>query len=515
MSTAAPPSTALATVWPVGAPGTPCDGIDPTPSELGAIKDVEGAAAWAGLDHETQEALFKETGPPTRLRDITFISRENWDKAVADAKLNMVSMGRIEAFRRVCRLRNGMCPGDHPDAVKEAVASIAGSPQRGGAAAGTTQAATAAAGSRKLTLDKVVNQAFSADLVPLGGAEVRGMFTDYAKKFGKDPDENTEPSADQLSGIHQLASGDQIPYVDFAIFGPHGNRMLAKMVYVAFFQTPTGDWCHRELPGPPSFDDWWLCWRVYRTALLLLKLADPEVLDQYAETIRKFHNEYGAQVWFIIYTADVRMRRDRFERLRRGEERKASDKGDTLDRPWNACYEAAIWDSEYWQENLHRPAVLYLTGNTSAADAIDDGTVQATLDTAPRTPRAPRVDAAPHSARPREQEPSASSKGGRGKGVKRDRERPSARDRPWREKGGSDQDQSAKENGIWVKNRRGVEICRAYNTDQCSGTGKPCPRERAHQCHDCLQLHPQTKCRPDGGKGRGGGKGAGKKKKGR
>ena len=84
---------------------------------------------------------------------------------------------------------------------------------------------------------------------------------------------------------------------------------------------PDGSWQKRELPGPPSHDHWWAAFRVFRVALLLLKAVPPELLDNYVDMVKRFSKTYGSSAWFIICQAEVRMRSEHFERLRRIAER--------------------------------------------------------------------------------------------------------------------------------------------------------------------------------------------------
>ena len=62
---------------------------------------------------------------------------------------------------------------------------------------------------------------------------------------------------------------------------------------------------------------WWASWRVFRTAMLFLRAADAELLDNYAKMERDFHTRYSAEARFVLYTSEVRMRSKRFEQLRR------------------------------------------------------------------------------------------------------------------------------------------------------------------------------------------------------
>ena len=177
------------------------------------------------------------------------------------------------------------------------------------------------------------------------------------------------------------------PYVDFSLFGPYGKRFLAKLSMVAWSYLPNGQWLRRDLPGPPTFEYWWSSFRVLRTTFLLLGAVETELLDNYGELVRGFHNTYGPEAWFIIYMADVRMRNEHFERLHRQVERQhdreesAGIKSEfDVARPWNTVFAKAVADKDWWADNLHRDAMLYLGRIRTAAQITDDGTAQPALD---------------------------------------------------------------------------------------------------------------------------------------
>ena len=56
---------------------------------------------------------------------------------------------------------------------------------------------------------------------------------------------------------------------------------------------------------------------VFKCTLLLLGSVKPERLDLYGEHLKSFLTTYGPRWWFLIYQADVRMRSEHFERIRR------------------------------------------------------------------------------------------------------------------------------------------------------------------------------------------------------
>ena len=101
---------------------------------------------------------------------------------------------------------------------------------------------------------------------------------------------------------------------------------------------------------------------------LLLDVAPPEVLDNYGEMVRRLHSLYGAQCWFIICNAYVRMRSEHFERLRGQAGRDHDIAVETqarstysIDKPWGSVFSMALADTgrTSWEENVHRPAMLY------------------------------------------------------------------------------------------------------------------------------------------------------------
>eukprot|EP00971_Amphidinium_carterae_P244850 4861338-Amphidinium_carterae.1 len=93
-----------------------------------------------------------------------------------------------------------------------------------------------------------------------------------------------------------------------------------------------------------------------KTLYLLLDITNIEPLDNYGEKIRDYHDLYGTKCWWLIYQADMRMRSDEFERIRRKLESQraqalAAGAGeDVLKRilesgkPWDSVLKAAASD---------------------------------------------------------------------------------------------------------------------------------------------------------------------------
>ena len=103
--------------------------MDPTEDELNGMSTLDDVGNWAGTAGQVQTALTAALGGPTKLRDIAFISKPDWDSAVSGLKVTVtaadgtpsereltpVDKSRIEIFRRTVFLRLGARP-DSPGA---------------------------------------------------------------------------------------------------------------------------------------------------------------------------------------------------------------------------------------------------------------------------------------------------------------------------------------------------------------------------------------------------------------
>jgi hypothetical protein len=499
--------------------GVPAAGIDPSLEELAAIITIADIFDWLGTAEPTRAAFIAAMGGgQLKLRDLVFVKQAEWDRAIATIRvpvdneqprnLSAVETGHIAMVRRVSRLRVGLKAVEDP-AIQPGQAA-GGLPPSGTSLFGALAPATAPAQAAEPTikLSVILDPSMDTALQRLPQARIRALFNEYAKSRGAEPAEDVEPTVEQVSAIAQVVAADLVPYADFSLLGPHGKRMVGKLSYLAWTFQPDGTWHRKELPGPPSFEHWWASFRVLRTIYLLLDIAPPELLDNYGEMLRGFHQLYGPDTWFIIYTADVRMRSEQFDRLRRFAERDheialACGQPSSFDpaKQWYATFRAAIADKLWWDENLHRPAMLYLTKCKSAAESVTDGTVQ-NFDAS--TPH--RRDAGQHRSRSR----------GRTRNQKR-----AAR----RAGGGS---ASQGDGGTSA----GKGFCNAYNSPNgCHRTDCPykcgycsyCKKRghsevvcRANPLNNTLASGPSAPPPSQGGAGSGGaGKGGGKKGKGK
>ena len=457
--------------------------MDPTDAELAAIGTLAEAKNWAGVEGAVQAALDTTLGSPQRVREIALIPRTTWNAAVEGIKvedtdpaaveaaraahaaaglagdppaptraLNPVEKARVESLRRVCNLRVGR-PADDTTALNPLVPPAVPGPPLPTTGGGTPSSS----GHRRIKLSAVLDPTLEADIIMLAETEVTAMYDKYRTRFGDFPSAESDVSRDQLASIQQITQAGAIPFADFSVFGPFGQRLLRKLTYMGYQLNPTtGDWIRKELPGPGSFHEWYRCWKCYRTAMLLTESCEAERLDAYSEMIRGFVQQYGEDAWSFISRADSRMRSEHLERLRRTL-RASPQYGFQENQPWSACYAAAIKDNEFWQRELATPVLMFVARNKRA------------------DPKEPRDDDALGASPKR----SKHDKGTRAK----------------RRHTGEDKSKKGPD-GTFQLNRKGIEVCALYNQGKC-GSDKAqgrCKNSRSHQCNKCLGPHQGLKC---------------------
>ena len=449
--------------------------MDPTNQELAQIQVLQDALDWAGVQGDLSTMLTETMGTLERVREVPLITRPIWDAKVQALQvpgdpepgqfgppplrpLTPVEQARIESFRRVCHLRVGREPDNPGDGnVLPPVGGALPFPGMGGpgAAMGLPFQTPLPASTRKLKLSAILDPTLEAEVQGLSPQEQTQMYETYRQKFGDFPDSSCDPSPDQLAALSQVIAAGAVPFACFTIFGPHGQRLLRRMTFTGFhLNIATGEWARREQAGPSSYHEWYKCWRVYRTAMLLLQAADAERLDNYSEMIRQQVTQFGDEAWFLVAKADARMRSEHLDRLRR-QLRINPEYGFTENSPWSACYAMATKDHQFWTQELSTPATLFLSRNK-------------------------RLDA----AKDEKDGPDSPSK------------KPRQSNRPAR-RGYQGEDKSEKDDqGLFIKNRKGIEVCRNYNANRCGSSAAQgrCKQKRSHQCNKCLGPHQAVGC---------------------
>ena len=273
---------------------------------------------------------------------------------------------------------------------------------------------------------------------------------------------------DQFTALHSLLVKLLVPYVDFAIWGPHHHRLLRKLKLQGLQMHAGGVLKELELVGPPNVEAWLECFRLLMTGLIGFKAVSLGTLMDYAEKIKSYASRYGDKTWAMLYQADVRCRHEHMERLRRKLDRDAATAaalGKTpavpfsRDTPWEAVFAAACVDTEFWRHQFEEPAFLVLNRTGNLQDMVSGEAPVAHLAQTPGSsqPPAPRAGTDKRSS-----------------SFQLD-ERPQKVHRVV--------------NSRYTHNRKNRPLCPDFQSGTCTAsTNGLCPRDRrlAHQCDHCL-----------------------------
>jgi len=273
---------------------------------------------------------------------------------------------------------------------------------------------------------------------------------------------------------------DFVPYVDFAIWGPHHNRTVKRLRCAGKIFNETGELESKEVYGPPSTHHWNASYTIMRVSFLMLDLLDLGILDSYALTINDFHAKYGEEAWLLIYQCDVRFRLEHLERIAMEINLTSMRAGvNTMDYKvkWRAAWRRAMADKEWWSEEMVEPAQAlllklakarnFIGGDAAVASSAADHF--ATTTTALSSYSPPVLSA----YRPTEQQVP------RGRGIP---DRAKTTDRGKRP---AAQPRSIA-NGVYITTGTGGPLCPYFQKGTCRTTGNQCAAG-AHQCEKCLK----------------------------
>jgi hypothetical protein len=372
-----------------------------------------------------------------------------------------------------------------------------------------TAQTSAASGAKKVSL-KIAVQERSDETAVMPFEEVEKARKSYLLTMHtKTIPMEDSPSAEQLSVLAVILAEQCAPYVDFAIFGPFGGRVRKAMSHKGLVFGANGTLVMEEFRGPPSIVEWMACWRVFQTAMIMLKAADHPQLEAYARHIEKLAKQYGQSAWSTLYQAEVRFRREMMERVREEQSRKldeALEAGGSYPfdplRPWDRCFEVAVsgrqW-VQYWADQVNTPAMMVLV-KVASSESFLGGDAQVAHNPASHlaTMYSTAVPDAPAVSR------RAPGNGG-GNAVKREQN-----DHPGNAHKKAKVAPSPRGHFVagnaYTANRKGQTLCLNFQQGSCNGR---CPQSNAHQCDRCLDprhgsQHPnQCSSTPKAPKGKG------------
>ena len=141
-----------------------------------------------------------------------------------------------------------------------------------------------------------------------------------------------------------------------------------------------------EILGPPDLASWKESYDCLFTALIMLDAVRRPALAAYRAHICTLHAQYGPKCWALLYQADVRCRAEHMDRLRyvllaKHNAALVAGKLTDLDvaRPWDAVWAKAVTDTEFWESEFRRHALMIVTSTMRIVDALgNDANVEGT-----------------------------------------------------------------------------------------------------------------------------------------
>ena len=333
----------------------------------------------------------------------------------------------------------------------------------------------------KVKIGQVLDQGSDQEVPMLPTEKLLEVRRKYLETMGGPPLQRAEVTDSQITALHFRDKGGQAPFADFGIWGPFGTRAERKRKFTSYVLNTNGSWQPVEVAGSSSLEVWRDSWAVFRTAAIMLDIASPAALDDYATCFEERCRLFP-RAWHICAQADIRCRSEHWaEEFRRQAEWHRAQPGFSPydpSRPWNSVIREAANADKFWTKELNDPALRYTLGHGQRVPSFVDQQVEQehglTLFKKQKGSRANQD------------------------GTRRDKEWWNFRD---------------SSSGHFKFSRSKVEICSNWNnggcvdgtcTNQCTYTKQP----RAHICANCRQPHRSIDCRQTvhGRKGKGKGR---------
>ena len=135
----------------------------------------------------------------------------------------------------------------------------------------------------QVNLGLVINQGLTQGVPMLTEVELTPLRERYVRISGDDPLDNVDVTNAQLTALKAIVGQGMASYVDFGVWGPHGNRLARRQKFTNMHLDTGGRWNSQELVGPPNLDAWRSSWSVFTSAAFMMDVASPAVLNRYEQ----------------------------------------------------------------------------------------------------------------------------------------------------------------------------------------------------------------------------------------
>lgn len=501
--------------------------MEPSPAELRELSTIGAIMDWCLFPAPLREAFAASMGlEPTNPARLLAAIREAdvltaiGSMRVGDNPITPAARGMVETAWRVSQLFTGAVKTQLAIADEETAKKLQEERKlellkaQLEVAKSTAVDATpkpASSGVKTFNLSEVIDQMLSGTAELISKEEEDELHAVFEERTEGPCHKAERPTIMQLSAFKCLLLADLSVYADFAIFGPHGNRIYKKLVMAGLIPAGVGEFRRVELRGPPNITVWTACFMVMRSAYIMWRIASMNALDRYLHKIWQLHRDYGSAVWHLLYQAEARMRSEELPEIQRTlvREKRVVEAAKGVhpfnpERPWAEAWVRATSErsDKFWNDEFVVPATLVrlrlkslgqvVDGDLPVGDEKSDANL--TKDTVNSSRGAAMV--APHPGPPAPAPPA---------GGQRRVQTGTAR---------------------WTTNKKRNSLCPGFQNGTCHSSvpgDAQCPHDRnlRHQCNICLGTHTPAHCdgsgpgaagppAPGNGRGQGRGKGRGR-----
>ena len=230
---------------------------------MGAANPLKALVDFAGVPDGLWDVMSQDLGVIGLVRGIIYIAQADWDETVASArvklddekkdadgnviskatkrKLNPKEKAMFGMVRRWARMMVGLDENEATDwgllgAGKAAIRDGLGNTGVGmGARDGANECKDCML-KRKFKLSSVVDQRDDQEVEALSAEAVRETIKRFrAANNNLPPTEDEEATADQIPGIKVKLLHDVVPYADFGVLPPYGQRLERALNFHAKF----------------------------------------------------------------------------------------------------------------------------------------------------------------------------------------------------------------------------------------------------------------------------------------
>ncbi len=334
-----------------------------------SVTTLGGVRAHFGLEDAVWQAFIQTAGDcGDDPRPLAAVPPAVFRRCVTDATLpdaqrltvmQASQLGMVyRAVRRMMHLQTGGTTANWEDVDpwQEEVSSSTRSPTTGGGT-GTTE--------RKLKFGQILDQQDDGEFLCDQEDFREKCYGKYSQTMGGLPLDAEDPTLEQLSAlskrvkVHKLA-----PFVDYGVWVPFQKKIWKANKYTTFVMLEDGTFASKLVPGPSCYSHWVASFRVMRTAFIMLDLVSLNGLVKWEAHMERLHQRYP-NCWHLLVEAENKARQEHLAktlvklklRIDMGEK---PPFGWDKEEPWNTIWHMVLEDGEFWQEQLHIPALSWM-----------------------------------------------------------------------------------------------------------------------------------------------------------